>query len=247
MDERTSLQLELISAWCGPAFVLGLVVFFGIFGHILPAPPSPALDAAGIATRITDNLGDMRLGWVVSLVVMGLYLPWSAQISTQMSRLEHHSRTMTYLQLIGGALTVFVVSFGILCFAIAAFRLERDPELMQMLTDFGWLSFELQWVLTTMQMLAMAIVGLADKRETPLFPRWTCFLTIWCGLSFAPASLTEYLKNGPFAWDGMLSFYVPWAAWVVWCGVISVYMIKDVRRRMTVSVLSNATGRLART
>ena len=38
MDEKTSLQLELISAWCGPAFVLGLVVFFGIFGHILPAP-----------------------------------------------------------------------------------------------------------------------------------------------------------------------------------------------------------------
>lgn len=38
MNERFSHRLELISAWCDPAFLLGLVVFFGIFGHILPAP-----------------------------------------------------------------------------------------------------------------------------------------------------------------------------------------------------------------
>lgn len=232
MNERSSLNLELISAWCGPAFLLGLVVFFGVFGFNLPAPPSPALGADEIAARINDNLGDMRLGWCVALVIMGLYMPWTAQISTQMARLEHHSRTMTYLQLVGGTLTVFVVSFGILCFAAATFRPERDPELLRLLTDLGWLSFELQWVLTTMQMVAMAFVGLADKRETPLFPRWACFLSIWCGLSFAPASLTLYLKTGPFAWDGVLSYYIPWSAWLVWCAVISGYMIRDVMRRM---------------
>jgi hypothetical protein len=163
-----------------------------------------------------------------------------------MGHIENHSRTMTYLQLIGGTLTVFVVSFGILCFAITTFRPERDPGLMQMLSDFGWLSFELQWALTTMQMVAMALVGLADKRETPLFPRWACLLSIWCGLSFAPASLTQYLKTGPFAWDGMLSFYIPWAAWVVWCGVISIYMIKDVRRRMVDADRPALSGKFAR-
>ena len=246
MDEKLSLKYELISAWCGPAFVVGLIAFFGVFGHILPTPPSPTLDAAGIAGRITDNWGDMRLGWVLSLIIMALYMPWSAQISTQIGRLEKHSRTLTYLQLIGGALTVFVVSFGILCFAITTFRPDRDPALMQLLTDFGWLSFELQWALTTMQMVAMALVGLADKRETPLFPRWACFLSIWCGLSFAPASLTEYLKTGPFAWDGLLSFYIPWAAWVVWCFVISIYMIRDIRRRMAAADTSAVNGNFAR-
>lgn len=245
MNEKESLRIELISACCGPAFALGLVVCFGVLGHNLPAPPSPALDAAGLSRHILGNLGDLRLGWVVALVIMALYMPWSAQISTQMARIEKHSRTLTYLQLIGGALTVFVVSFGILCFAVAAFRPERDPELMQMLTDLGWLSFELQWALTTMQMVAMALVGLADRRETPLFPRWACFLSIWCGLSFAPASLTEYLKTGPFAWDGLLSYYIPWAAWLVWCGVISMYMVRDVRRRMALPAVAQAHDRLA--
>lgn len=247
MNEKDSLRIEWISAWCGPAFAVGLIIFFGIFGHNLPAPPSPALDEAGIAARIAGGLGEMRLGWVVSLVIMALYIPWTAQISTLMQRIETNSRALNYAQLIGGTLTVFVVSFGILCFAVATFRPERDPALMQLLTDFGWLSFELQWALTTVQMVAMALVGLADKRETPLFPRWACFLSIWCGLSFAPASLTEYLKTGPFAWDGILSFYIPWAAWLVWCFVISAYMVMDVRRRMLVAKGPGMAGHLANT
>jgi len=246
MDEKTSLNHELISAWCGPAFVLGFVLCFGLFGHNLPSPPSPGLSAAEIAARVTGNLGDLRLGWVICLIIVMLYMPWSAQISTQMGRIETHSRVMTYLQLIGGALTVFVVSFAILCWAVAAFRPGRDPALIQLMTDLGWESLELQWALTTAQMVAMALIGLADKRQTPLFPRWVCFLAIWCGLSFAPASLTLYLKTGPFAWDGLLSYYVPYAAWLVWCLVTSVYMIKDVRRRSLAAQGPAISGQVAK-
>ncbi|VVQ15297.1 hypothetical protein PS928_04244 [Pseudomonas fluorescens] len=25
-----------------------------------------------------------------------------------------------------------------------------------------------------------------------------------------------------------MSYYIPWAAWLVWCAVVSLYMIKDV-------------------
>jgi len=232
MDRRTSLHFELISAWCGPVFLGTFVICFMLLGHNLPAPPSPTLDPEAIATRVAARLGDLRLGWVLGLVCISLYLPWSAQISAHMARIEQHTRTLTYTQLIGGALTVFVVSFAILCWSIATFRPERPPAIQQMLTDFGWLSLETQWALTTVQMWAMAFIGLADRSASPLWPKWVCWLSIWCGLSFAPASLTQYLKTGPFAWDGMLSFYIPYAAWLVWCLVISVYMIRDVRQRL---------------
>jgi hypothetical protein len=235
MNKRTSLWFELVSAWCGPVFLFTFVICFMVLGMNLPAPPSPTLDAQTIATRISDNLGSMRAGWILGLVFISLYMPWSAQISAHMARIESHARTMTYLQLIGGALTVFVVSFAILCWSIATFRPDRSPEIQQMLTDFGWLSLETQWALTTMQMWAMAIIGMADTSEKPLWPRWVCWLSIWCGLSFVPASLTQYLKTGPFAWDGVLSFYIPYAAWLVWCLVISWFMIGDVRRRIAES------------
>jgi hypothetical protein len=232
MDEKTSLKYEMLGALSGPLFVAIYVITFGFLGHNLPSPPSPALNPADLSAWYAKNLSDLRLGWVVSLVFISLYMPWSAQISTQMRRIETHSTILTYLQLIGGALTVFVVSFGMLCWAVATFRPDRDPAIVQMLSDLGWESLELQWALTTMQMVAMALVGLGDKRKTPLFPRWVCFLSIWCGLSFVPASLTLYLKTGPFAWDGLLSFYIPYAAWLVWCLAISIDMAKDVRRRM---------------
>lgn len=232
MDKKLSLKYELISAWCGPLFLITFVVCFMLLGNNLPAPPSPTLGPDEMTAHVMNNLSELRLGWVLCLIFVSLYMPWSAQISTQMSRIENHSRTMTYLQLIGGALTVFVVSFAILCWSIATFRPERNPELVQLLMDFGWESLELQWALTTMQMVAFALIGLADTSEKPIFPRWLCYLSIWCGLSFLPASLTQYLKTGPFAWGGLLSFYIPYAAWLIWCGITSHFMIRDIKDRM---------------
>ena len=104
--------------------------------------------------------------------------------------------------------------------------------MIQLLTDLGWLCIDLQYACTTLQMIAAALVGLGDKSKTPLFPRWVCFLTIWCGLSFIPASLTGVLKTGPFAWDGILSYYFPYLCWLGWFSIASTCMIKEVRRRM---------------
>lgn len=230
MDKRFSLDLELFSAWCGPLFAITFVIGFAWLGHNLPAPPSPAWSARQTADWINGHHGDLRLGWILCLVFMGFYVPWSGQIGAHMARIEE-ARVMTYAQIIGGALTVFVVSFGVLCWSIATFRPARSPELMQLLTDFGWLSMETQWVLTTVQMCAMAVIGLADRSANPVWPRWVCWLSIWCGLTFVPASLTQYLKTGPFAWTGMLGFYIPYPAWLIWCLAISYYMIRDIRRR----------------
>lgn len=232
MDRITSLRYELIAAWCGPIFTAIFVVTFGVLGHNLPQPISPDSAADQIGRYYIENLTDLRLGWVVSLIFISLYMPWSAQISEHMRYIEKHSRVLTYTQLISGALTVFVVSWGMLCWAVATFRPDRDPAITQTLHDIGWESLELQWCITTVQMCVMAFAGLADKRERPVFPRWVCWLSIWCGLTFAPASLTLFLKTGPFAWNGAFGFYVPYAAWLIWCPVASIYMIRDIRRRM---------------
>lgn len=239
MDKKFSLNLELFGAWCGPIFATLFLIFFGFFGHNLPSPPSPAWDAGTTGAWVVSHLDSLRFGWIMCLVTMGFYIPWSGQISAHMVRIEE-ARVMTYSQLIGGALTVFVVSFGVLCWSIATFRSDRDPALIQLLTDFGWLSLETQWVLTTVQMCAMAVIGLADRSAHPVWPRWACWLSIWCGLTFVPASLTQYLKTGPFAWTGTLGFYIPYPAWLIWCYVISYYMIKDIKRRQRAAALAAA-------
>lgn len=231
MDEKISLKYQLVSAWCGPAFLLTFILFWGVIGHNLPNP-SPALSAADLATRYVTNLSEIRFGFIVSLIIVVLYMPWSAVLATQMARIEGRFPVMAYLQLLGGGLTVMVVSFSAFFWVAAAFRPERDPVLIQLLTDLGWLCIDLQYACTTLQMVAAALVGMADKSTTPLFPRWACWLTLWCGFSFLPASLTGVLKTGPFAWNGLLSYYIPYFCWLCWFTVASVFMIKEVNRRM---------------
>jgi len=231
VDEKTSLKYQMISAWCGPAFLLTFIFFWGILGQNLPNP-SPALSASDLATRYATHLNDIRLGFIVSLITVVLYMPWTSLLSAQMARIEGSFPVLSFLQLLGGGLTVMVVSFSAFFWVTAAFRPERDPALIQLLTDLGWLCIDLQYACTTLQMVAAALVGLADRNKTPLFPRWVCFLTIWCGLSFLPASLTGVLKTGPFAWNGMLSYYIPYFCWLCWYTVASIYMIKEVGRRM---------------
>lgn len=247
MDEKTSLRYQWICAWCGPAFVVLFVFFWGWIGQNLPNP-SPALNATELAARYGAHLNEIRLGFIVSLIVITLYMPWSALLAAQMARVEGQYPVMAFLQLLGGGLTVMVVSFSAFFWVTGAFRPERDPELVLLLSDLGWLCIDLQYACTTLQMVAAALVGLADKRQTPLFPRWACFLTIWCGISFFPASLTGVLKTGPFAWNGMLSFYFPYFCWLCWFTVASVYMIKDVNRRMRAAdsnALAAAPGAVA--
>ena len=244
MDERLSLKYQLISAWCGPAFLITFVLFWGVIGQNLPNP-SPDLSAADLTGRYLAHLNDIRLGFIVSLIIIVLYMPWSALLAARMARVEGTFPVLAYLQLLGGGLTVMVVSFSAFFWATAAFRPERDPASIQLLTDLGWLCIDLQYACTTLQMVAAALVSLGDRSKTPLFPRWACFLTIWCGLSFFPASLTGVLKTGPFAWNGMLSYYIPYFCWLCWFTVASVFMIKDVRRRMRAVSVGGAAAPIA--
>jgi len=233
VDPKTSLRYQLIAAWCGPAFLVTFVFFWGILGHNIPNP-SPALSAADLAARYADNLGQIRLGFIVALITVVFYLPWSAYISARMARIEGPYPVLANLQLLGGGLTVMVVSFSATFWAVAAFRRERDPALIELLTDTGWLVIDLQYACTTLQMVALALAVLADRKNkaTPLMPNWACYLTIFCAVSFFPASLTGVLKTGPFAWDGVMSYYFPYFCWLCWEITASSFFIRDVRRRM---------------
>ena len=232
MDEKLSLRYQLLSAWSGPAFLLTFIVFWGILGTNLPAPVSPALNPHQVAMRYLGSWTEMRIGFGIALITVVLYLPWTALLTVQMARIEGRFPILSLLQLLGGGLTVLVVSLSAVFWAVAAFRPERDPSQMQLLNDLGWLSIDLQYACTTLQMYAAGAVGLADKSPTRLFPRWVCWLTTFCGTSFFPATLTGVTTTGAFAWDGVGSYYFPYFCWLCWYGVASVYMILEVRRRM---------------
>ena len=64
-----------------------------------------------------------------------LWIPWTAQLTVVMWRIEGSSPVLTIIQLIGGILTAWVVMFCPAIWATAAFRSDIDPNLVRTLND----------------------------------------------------------------------------------------------------------------
>ena len=235
MDEQTKIFYQKLSIYMGPIFVTTFVIFWAWLGHNLP-PPHPDWPAQAFTDRYVSHLTEIRVGFLVALITICFYLPWTGYVTARMKRIETGPYpVLAYTQLLGGCLTVMVVSISMWCWVVAAQRPERAPEITQMLTDAGWLMNDTVYMCTTLQMWALALCVLHDRRaKVPLMPNWACYLTIFCGATFFPASLTAILRNGPFAYDGLIGFWVPYPAWLVWMFVASYYLLGDLKRRVEV-------------
>lgn len=247
MDEQTKILYQKLALYAGPFFVITFVIFWGWMGNNLP-PPHPAWPAQAFTDRYDNNLASIRVGFLVSLVTICFYLPWTAYVTMRMKRIETGPfPVLAYTQLLGGCLTVMVVSISMWCWVVAAQRPERTPEITQMLTDAGWLMNDTAYMCTTIQMWAMALCFLHDKKaKIPVMPNWACYLTIFCGATFFPASLTAILRDGPFAYDGLLGYWLPYPAWLIWMFVATYYLLGDLKRRVGEEVPEGAAVAAAR-
>lgn len=199
-----SIQTALV--WCGPLFV---VVFFSgllISGFFPPIPPDHS--AAEVANQYRTQAGRIRTGCLIMLIATGFIVPFAAVISTQMARAEGRWTPLAWVQLACGSILVLAIAIPVLLWSAAAFRPDRDPADIQLLNDMGWFPFIMNWPFTFAQVIAIAVAILADKRPVPVYPRWIGYYLIWTAVAFTPASLLTYFKTGPFAWNGLLSFWL---------------------------------------
>ena len=90
----------------------------------------------------------------------------------------------------------------------AAFRPERAPQLTLLLNDFAWLAFTTPVGFVFAQNLCLALGIYMDARSKPIFPRWVGHFNILMGLLMAPGALAMMFTTGPFAWNGILAFWL---------------------------------------
>lgn len=191
-------------------------------------PPSPLLPAADVAALYRNHSVAIRAGMVLALFGMGGYTALIGAISAQLRRIRCHSRLPPILQLGAGSIGVLTVMFPVMIFAIAAFRPERDPQLTQLLNDLGWLIIIPAFPTFLAQFLAIALGVLQDTSPRPVFPRWTAYFNLWIGLLFLPGAIAYFLRSGPFAWDGLISFWLAAAAFFAWLVVMTVVTLRAV-------------------
>jgi hypothetical protein len=223
-------RVQMVAAWCGIVFMVTFGIGFWLLAGFIP-PPSPADSAAAIARRFQGNTTGIRFGMLIMEFGSALLLPWGAAIAVQMKRAEGRHSVLTYTQIAAGALFVIEFIYPVMFWLVAAFRPHESAVVLRHFNDLAWLAF--LGVVTTaiVQVFAIGVVALRDKRPNPVFPRWFAYFNFWCGLLFCPASLIVFFHHGAFAWNGFISWWMVVVVFFAWMVAMTVILMRAIRHQ----------------
>lgn len=223
--------IEKAAAWCGPIFlVLYLIAFMGIAGFV--PPPSPNQSSAQIAELFAENRLSIRIGMVLAMVFSTLLFPYFALISTHIGRIERGRPILALIQFGGATLLIVYFQLCSMLWITATFREDLAAGSIRMLFDFGWLTFVMVFPAYIFQLSCVAIATFLDDSKEPVWPRWAGYLNLWIALSGAGGGLAVFFKTGPFAWNGVVGFYLPVVAFVSWLFIMTALMVRHACREV---------------
>lgn len=223
-----AVRFERICVFSGPVCV---TLFFAAFVAMDFIPPmSPSLTAEAVARHYREHATGVRFGGILMMLSSLFYAAFVAAIAAQMKRMPSAPAAARYAQLGSGAFACLTFFLPALLFIVTAYRPERDPALTQMLNDMSWIWLVIAWPPFLTQYWSFAYVILTDDASAPLFPRWLGYLNVWAVFCFMPAAVLPFFKDGPFAWNGLIVFWLPATVFFVWFVANTVLLDRAVRR-----------------
>lgn len=229
-DAVTRTQRLKAAVWAGPVFIVLYAIFFwGVAGFI--PPPGPSHSAGWIADFYDQNRTEIRVGQIGGLVASTLLFPFFAVISLEIARIERRSPILAIVQFAGAVLLIVFFAMCSMLWVTATFREELGAETVRVLNDFGWLVFVMVFPAYVMQMFCMALAGFIDKSPTPTWPRWSACFNLWVGFAGMGGGIAVFFKDGPFAWNGLIGFYVPLTVFAIWLVVTTVLLLRSLDRQ----------------
>jgi hypothetical protein len=213
-----------LCAWAGPLYLVGLIAFWGLLAGFVPAPPM-SLNAQQITAHFIENNLGIRAGMVGTLFIAPFYFVWSLVIAAIMKKIEGPDGLLAKLEFVGGIATALVTIGFAIMWLMASFRTaQRAPEDIQLLHDMGWMIFDTTIMVTLIQMAAFGGAILMDKRREPLLPKWLAWLSFAVATTFLAAYLMPFVLEGPFAWNGIVTYWVVLTSFFIWMQVVCYYL-----------------------
>jgi hypothetical protein len=91
---------------------------------------------------------------------------------------------------------------------VAAYRPHIDPTILRVLADMFWLPWVAAWWSYSAQLCVIGVVALRRVGSNP-FPRWYGWMCIVVALvAWTPTTFFAFAKSGPFAWNGVLFWWM---------------------------------------
>lgn len=222
--------LERASAWCGLVYLLIFGTGWLVLAHFVPPIP-PSAGPAEVTSLFIERQGWQMLAAVLMMCSTFVLFPVMALLVLIARRIEGQVGLVTVMIALTSATSLVFNFYTPFSFAMAAFRPDRDPKLIQYASDYGFMQFMggipmflLLWVLSAYAILVLS------PRENPLVPRWFGYLNAWIAVLYLPELLVFFFHTGPFAWNGFVGFWIPAVLFVIYFAVTPFILIPVVRK-----------------
>jgi len=230
MNTVLARKTNLFGAWCGVYYVVLVLAGWWIVGGFYPLH-EPTATAEEIAAFFRDDVLGIRIGMVLVMWGAAIFLPFASTVADMISRVEGRAGPLTKTALLAGWGNAMLTFYPPLWWLLNAFRPEeRSADLLYLINDAAWLQFIGGLSVVMPMYIAVAVAAFNDKSANPVFPRWAGYASIWVFVLLIPDQLLFFFKTGPFAWNGLLAFWVPLTVFCIWFLVIAWLMRRALLR-----------------
>lgn len=243
VDPRPSRSLapnvQAISLWLAVVFGAILLVAFLLFPGFFP-PMSPDMNASQVAAFYARHTTMIRASMIMFNFCGVMLIPFFMVIVYQMKRMATPTQVLgyCYLSAVASGATLFAIAD--LFWLIAAFRPERDPQLIMLLNDLAWITFAAPVGMIVAQNLCLGLAVLLDARPRPIFPRWVAWFSFGIALVMAPSACAAVFRSGPLAWNGVVSFWLRICAYALFL-LVMFFVLRAAINRETAEASPTAT------
>jgi hypothetical protein len=228
--EKARIDRQMRRACIWSAIPMMVLLFGGLTYSGFISPILPSATAEQVAHEYRTNTDAIRLGLAVSFVGVICFLFFGGAITAQVRRIRTIPPVLVYTQIASFASGSLIFIIPWVCWETAAFRPERAATEILLINDLGWMSFVFSYVAFTAWNIAIGLSILADTSTSPVYPRWMGYFNIWIGIIFIPDNVVPFFKSGPFSWNGIFPYWMPFAMYGIWILLMLAATLKTINR-----------------
>ncbi|KAJ3545083.1 hypothetical protein NM208_g2692 [Fusarium decemcellulare] len=199
--------LHYAFASCG--LICGTLFFIAFLASDFLVPLSPSWSAERTAEHYRKHQAGIHAGSALMMFSGTFFLPYTIAISDQMRRIPNIPWVLPQIQIASGIAGTFGFFMPGMHLAVAALRVDRSPELIELANDTFWMYAILPFQTFILQSWAWSYAIIIDNRPNPMYPKILAVINLVVPAMFMFSVAVHATLRGPFAWNGALGFWLP--------------------------------------
>jgi len=207
--------------------------FFTLFGIVfvplswMMPPRSPSSSSSQIVEFMQSH--NLLIACAILTLSFGLAPLSNAVYLTQIKRMSV-SPVFRYSLMVGAMSGAIVgMLFPMFCFGLGSFRDGYDPAILAMLYDFGYLAYIGSLGCFCVMWMSFGLAIILDKNN--VLPKWLGYYTVWQYVTELMAAPVWISTSGPFAWNGLMTFWFAMVIYVPWQIIVYVCIYRSIKNQ----------------